>query len=217
VKTPTTHIYDFKSVSLFREDLQELVDLFKSSDDNWHVLISDGRRSYGSFDEMRAEKGDEVRSLILANDDVGIKFELRKWPALMRVSTTKATPDAELAFYNVKECLETKTRPLYVWTTRYLVWPVWTIFALLLSVGFRHQNEPLHGWGWVGFILFLMTFFYMLFLFAANEMISYSVTAKRRHEVQPFLKRKKDDLILMVVGALIGIAATVIIQKIRQQ
>jgi predicted membrane protein len=215
VKTPTTHIRNFKSLLLFREDLQELVGLFKSSEANWNVLISDGQRPYGSFDEMRSEKGDEVRLLTLANDDIGIKFEVSKWPRLMRLSTLNATSEAELAFYNIKEFLETKTRPLYIWITRYLVWPVWTILILLLSFGSQHQGEPVHGfWGWSGLILFLMTVCYMIFLGVASETISYSVTIKRHHEVQPFLQRKKDDLILMFIGALIGIAATVIIQKL---
>jgi hypothetical protein len=225
----TTKVWAFPSLKLLREDLDEVVSLFKTDDENEigkleeQVTITDEENVYPSFDEMRLRKGDDVEHLILMNRDLGLKLDLRRHPRVMTLSTTKATDAAELVFYRVRDFLGGRRRPLNFLVTRLLwgtallilfVYLVWWFFA----EGYKQANTPIHGIGWLFLVLFLASLCFVLSRDSLDKSTSYFVTLKRKHELPSFFKRKKDDLVLMLLGAMVGAAlgilGTLVTQKL---
>jgi hypothetical protein len=213
---PSAHTFSFKSLLLVQEDIQTVVEAFKSSDANWNVLVSDGENNYGSIDAMRSRKGDEVEHLIVANEDMGVKLELRRKPRVMNLSTFKSTPAAELAFYHMRDFLAGRKRPLNNWFPNRFLWLAWIILAIVAKPEYAHRNEPIHGEHWL-VVLLLFSTLGVTFLHEDFEgMTSYFVSLKRRHELPSFLKRKKDDIFLMLIAALLGIVGTLIVQHLTK-
>ena len=213
VPTTSTKLQIFRSLELFREDLQEIIDLFTANGGT--VTLSDGDQTYPSFDEMGTIKGAELAHLVLQNDSVGIKLELQNKNRGLALTTVQTTDKAELTFYRTREFLLNKSRPAYFWAD---LLPPLSMSVLMACIAFyiRNRNTPITaGSG----ILLILTLCAGIVLFNSSKIsakASLFVTLKRRHEYPPFIKRNRDNLILMVISLLLGIGGTLLVQYLRR-
>jgi hypothetical protein len=103
---------------LFREDLEEILKLFRSVLPDSPISIEDDETQYPSFDEVSVQKGPDVVNLRIINAVVGIKLQLRRYPtatSATTLATTKTNDAADLTFYRAKEFLEVRRRPSQYW------------------------------------------------------------------------------------------------------
>lgn len=108
----------FRSLELYREDLDQLVAFFQKS--CAAVTISDNTNSYESLDEMKTIVGSEIKVLNITSETPRVHFSLnrREYPPgsatpliFNLLGTEEITDDAERLFLRVKEFLDEHQRP----------------------------------------------------------------------------------------------------------
>jgi hypothetical protein len=201
---------------LFREDLEEVVNIFRASNEESVVVLADGDRPYASFDEMQKISGAQVAHLVLINHEVGIKLELQKGSQGLVLTTVKASDEADLAFHRTKDFLQSRKRKAHFWLGYVLPWVCLAISLISFYPLYLRRTEVIHGILWVYGLVCLSAFTVLMCSNTIFEGSRSFVTLKRRHEWPPFVKRNRDGLILMfigsVIGAILGVCGTLIVQ-----
>jgi hypothetical protein len=205
---------------LFREDLEEILKIFRSVAPNSPISIEDEETDYPSFEEVLVQKGPNVVSLRIINPAVGIKLQLRRFPtatSTTTLATTKISDEADLTFYRAKEFLEVRRRP-----SQYLLGTVLpavciSIIPLLIFLMYLHRGDaPPFRPGVFLEIVILGFAIAGLFLGPLSKYsTSYLVTLKREREDASFFKRNKDRFLMSLLFFVLGIAATLILQYFK--
>lgn len=219
----TTKAWTFTSLQLFREDIDEIMSLLRQPGVESDILIEDDKQQYPSFEEMRVQRGYNVPYLRITNRTVGIRVELSSRTGILvglpTLSTLNVTDEADLAFYRIKEFLETKLRPAHYWAGKLM--PIFLPVVFVASGMFfiRHYNDrtvpPVVGIP-VTFALALSAIgLIMQGVFRTG--IAYRVTFKRSDEDVSFIRRNRDALILSLIFFVLGIITTVAFQYFNKQ
>src|ERR1039458_4437419 len=218
--TRTTKAWNPSSIMLFREDLEEILRIFRSVAPDSPISIEDEEAQYPSFDEVFAQKGPNVVNLRIINASVGVKLQLRRYPtatSTTTLATTKISDDADLTFYRAKEFLEVRRRPSQYWLATVLPALCISIIPLFSFLFYLHRGDtpPVRLWGFViTFALALATvglFVGPMFKYSS----SYLVTLKREREAASFFKRNKDRFLMSLLFFVLGIAVTLILQYFK--
>lgn len=218
--TRTTKAWNPSSIMLFREDLEEILRIFRSVAPDSPISIEDEEAQYPSFDEVFAQKGPNVVNLRIINASVGVKLQLRRYPtatSTTTLATTKISDDADLTFYRAKEFLEVRRRPSQYWLGTVLPALCISIIPLFSFLFYLHRGDtpPVRLWGFViTFALALATvglFVGPMFKYSS----SYLVTLKREREAASFFKRNKDRFLMSLLFFGLGIVVTLIVQYFK--
>jgi hypothetical protein len=213
---PSTRVHVFESLQLFREDLDEIIKIFRQTNPESSVSLEDGERTYESFEEMRTLNGDETSHLILQNQVVGIKLDMQKRNNGLVLTSSKPTDEAELSFYRTRDYLRPKTRPGF---TFWQLLPIYSILAGIMGAGWIYDNRNKSVFTATIFPALMFVIIAIVIVTFGNKIIaikSMFVTLKRRHEYPGFLRRNRDSLAIMVIGTAIGVAATLLIQHLSK-
>jgi hypothetical protein len=182
------------------------------------ILIEDDKQQYPSFEEMRVQRGYNVPYLRITNRTVGIRVELSSRTGMLvglpTLSTLNVTDEADLAFYRIKEFLESKLRPAHYWAGKLMPIFLPVVFVASGTFFIRHYRDPAPQ----PILAVLVTFalavstvgLAMQGLFRAT--IAYRVTFKRSDEDVSFIRRNRDALILSLIFFVLGIITTVAFQ-----
>lgn len=107
-----------RSLRMYREDLDDLVALFRTSCDR--VVISDKQMRYDSLDEMRAHIGSKISDLDIRGESPAVHFLLKQrehpqgssTPVVFNeLRTEEVSEQAEILFLKFKEFLVSKQQP----------------------------------------------------------------------------------------------------------
>jgi hypothetical protein len=218
--TRTTKAWTFTSLQLFREDLEELMSLLREARANSDISIEDDKQQYPSLEEMRVQRGYDVRYLRITNQTVGVRVELSSRTGLIvglpTLSTLNVTDEADLAFYRMKEFLESKLRPSHYWLGKLI--PIFLPMVLVGSGAYfiRHYRDPVQP-----IVGVLVTFALALSITGLTlqgllrATIAYRVTFKRTGQDVSFVRRNKDAFILSSIFFVLGILVTLAFQYLR--
>jgi hypothetical protein len=203
---------------LFREDLEEILKIFRTAAPDSPISIEDEETQYASLDEVLAQKGPHVISLRIMNAVVGIKLQLRLYPtatSATTLATTKVSDEADLTFYRAKEFLEVRRRPSQFWLGTVLPALCISIIPLFAFLLYLHRGDAPRPWITLStFILVLATvglFVGPMFKYST----SYLVTLKREREDASFFKRNRDRFLMSLLFFVLGIAVTLILQYFK--
>jgi hypothetical protein len=217
----TTKAWTFTSLELFREDLDELMSLLREARADSEISIEDDKQQYPSFEEMRVQRGYNVPYLRITNHSVGIRVELSSRTGLIiglpTLSTLNVTDEADLAFYRIKEFLESKLRPSHYWSGKLL--PIFLPMVLIASGTFfiRHYRDPAPS----PIVALLVTLALALSIVgltlqgAFRMTIAYRVTFKRMNDDVSFVRRNRDALILSSIFFVLGILTALVFQYFK--
>jgi hypothetical protein len=221
--TRTTKAWTYESIMLYREDLDEIIGIFKTSNPNSIVSIEDDQTPYPSLDEMRVHNGDRVANLRLVNEEVGIKLQLREpagqaRPLIPTLATTKVSDEADLVFYRCKEFLESKKRISHYWATTIIPVSCIIILVVLLPILFAHRHDelPMNVSLFVVMVTAVLATANLFLTSAWKISTSYFVNLKRRHERQSFLSRNRDGLIVNFIFLVVGVLLTLFFQYLHK-
>jgi hypothetical protein len=223
--TRTTKAWNPSSLMLFREDLEEILTIFRTLAPDSHILIEDEETHYPSFEELLVQKGPNVINLRIINADVGVKLHLRRYPtATIRttLATTKVSDEADLTFYRAKEFLEVRRRPSQYWLGTILPAVCIAIIPLLGFILYLHRGDTQPVRLSDSLLLFVFAFA-LAGLSIGFPVIKYStaylVTLKWEREDASFFKRNKDTILVSILVSILffvlGIAATLILQHFK--
>jgi hypothetical protein len=218
--TRTTRAWSPSSIMLFREDLEEILKIFRSVAPDSSISIEDEETNYPSFEEVLVQKGPNVINLRIINAVVGVKLQLRRFPtatSTTTLATTKISDEADLTFYRAKEFLEVRQRPSQFWLGTVLPAVCISTIPLLSFLMYPHRWDapplpPVVALETVILALAIAGLFIgPLFKYSA----SYLVTLKREREDASFFKRNRDRFLMSLLFFFLGIAAGLIIQHFK--
>lgn len=218
--TRTTKAWNPSSIMLFREGLEEIVKIFRTSAPDSLVSIEDEETQYPSFDEVLVQKGPAVVNLRIINAAVGIKLQLRRYPtatSTTTLATTKISDEADLAFYRAKEFLESRRRPSQYWLGTVLPVLCMSVIPLLSFLLYPHLWDalPMRPGVFLSTVMFALAVAGLVVGPLAKYSSSYLVTLKREREDAPFFKRNKDRFLMSLLFFVLGIVATLILQYFK--
>jgi len=204
--------YRFRPLRLYREELSELLALFKENCET--VNISDGSYVYDSLDEMKDRMGSKAVSLEITGVhpyiDLTVGCQKIRWWASRDENTLYSGPDAESKgehlFLTVREFVLKHQRvlPIFVNMPGLFFLSVVDLCWLYL---FRHFHLASHSWGSaLDKIIFAVVIPYDLLFFFYSVKGFSDVSLERRIDQPSFWKRNQDDILKYVIGGIIGAA-----------
>jgi hypothetical protein len=217
--TRTTKAWNPRSMMLFREDLEEILKIFRSVVPDSPISIEDEETQYPSFDEVSVQKGPNVINLRIINTAVGIRLQLRHptSPApTTTLATTKISDEADLTFYRAKEFLEVRRRPSQYWLGTVLPALCISIIPLFSFVFYLHRGDtPPFRLGFVITFVLVLAVVGLLVGPMFKYSSSYLVTLKREREAASFFKRNRDRFLMSLLFFGLGIVVTLIVQYFK--
>jgi len=200
-----------KSVRLFRGDIEALIELMSTPESR--AQLSDGRHEFESIDEMQRERGDTIKDLNITNGSGNLSLSLSQ-----RVRMLHGESDVS-RFYQVRDFLEARPRPLdgLVQLLGYCSLPA---LALALLLVLSHGNvKPGRGRQTDEIALVVYSVVFNPFR-GIPATYGCRISLRRRHE-SSFWRRKKDDLLMLLVGSMVGtilgIVGTLVVQHLTKK
>ena len=205
---------------LFREDLEEILKIFRSVVPDSPISIEDEEIDYPSFEEVLVQKGPNVINLRIINAAVGIKLQLRRFPtatSTTTLATTKISDEAELTFYRAKEFLEVRRRPSRYWLGTALPGLCMSIIPLLIFLMYLHRGDapPVRLGVFLEIVILAFAVSGLFVGLLSKYSPSYLVTLKHEREDASFFKRNKDRFLMSLLFFVLGIAVTLILQYLK--
>jgi hypothetical protein len=207
----------FGILTMYREDLDQLVALFQGSCSR--VTISDANNRYSSLDEMKGTLGLSVKYLDIQGIEPGLHFvlnqveEIKGNPPTRRIFTelrTEETTDAaDVLFYKVREFLTAHEKPSVRWPFAVLSVLLFISLVVLLLrsqevVGGQQVIHPSAGWI-INAVLLLVSIvsamWVVTYVTLAKKVDSPSFWARNR---ETFEKQVVVSVISGIVGYLLG-------------
>jgi hypothetical protein len=207
------------SVKLFRQDLEDLIELFrKIAADSTTVLSGEDSKTYESFEDMKSKEGNDVSRMTLRNPALGIAVRFSaSGRSKSNVSSIKDTKESELAFYRARDFLEAHRRRSGEIVREVGFW-IWGVVIFFTIESLRAHSDRASE---ILFFCLLVSVVLAAGSWWIGNKISYMVTLDRKHERPPFFIRKKDDLILALVisvtSTTLGILGTLVVQHFTKK
>jgi hypothetical protein len=207
----------FGILTMYREDLDQLVALFQQS--CTRVTISDATNRYSSLDEMKDTIGSSVRYLDIQGTEPGLHFvlnqveEIKGTPPTRHIFTelrTEETTDAaDVLFYRVREFLAAHEKPRVRWPFAVLSIILFISLILLMKrsqevIGGQQVLHASAGWIINAVLLFVSivsAMWVMTYVTLARKIDSPSFWARNR---ETFEKQVVVSVISGIVGYLLG-------------
>jgi len=187
---------------MYREDLDELMELFSSSSRS--VTLSDDKYRYVSLDEMQKRVGNEIKHLDIRSEGPAVHFLLDQkemTPTSTGFTTTRfnelrteeISDEADILFLKVREFMENRKRPAFA-RPSLLIPALVFLFLAIYRMRILILSAPC-------FLLFLA---FVLFSCSVDNLIFLTTKA----ESPSFWERHKDEVfsksLASVVSASVG-------------
>jgi hypothetical protein len=198
----TTKTARLRYLELYREDLDELIALFKSCCAT--VAISDSKFRYDSLDEMMSSNGPVVRDLDIRSDSPALHFLLNRKeviagstaPAIFNeLRTEELTDAADVLFLKVREFLLSHQKPIARWPFA-LIAGFALVAAIVLTV--RDPRPQVVPWS------ALLCAFVMLASGVGALKFNNQIVLMKRSESKSFWARNKEQFATHTITAAIG-------------
>jgi hypothetical protein len=122
--------------------------------------------------------------------------------------------EGKIIYYEICEVLLKKIRLLSHVFNKYFLWFVFTTLCILAPLAGLIKKHPVFSQAGLAIPITLLMLILVSFYFVFGP--ATKIYLKRRSERSNFFVRKKDDLLLLVVGATIGAVITVVVQKLLE-
>ncbi|MGD9639581.1 MAG: hypothetical protein AB7U85_11110 [Alphaproteobacteria bacterium] len=190
----------FPSVNLFKDDLVKIIELLSEVCEI--VEISDDEYEYESLEELQQTKGLTPKKISISGRNPNVSIDLKQrgsW--LYRISSDQQSIYA----YKGIEDIFVKKRNIIGRLFNRTVGVIFFIFFAVTS------KEIIINWfpDLVQRIMFVVLLMGVPIISFCNEWGFFSyITLKKSHEEFNFFERNKDDIIKIIIGAVIGALIT---------
>ena len=196
--------HGYSALTLYRDDLEEIIRIFNPNKNEGVISLSDDDYEYDSLDELKSCKGVKVNQLAISQSVRAIRLALGSDGSYLHL--IQPTAESEIAFYKAHEYLKSKEG--WSWIPSPVEQALYTfIFAGLAVVSVIAGIKKNH----IYFVAAVPAFFLGMWLFARPQRGNRPVIRLvNRADAPSFFRRKKDELVLLIVGALLGAVATLL-------
>jgi hypothetical protein len=202
------------SVSLFRDDLKEVVDIVSRSG---RMKISDRDHEYDSLEELQDQVGNRPPALSIQCYSPWVSLTLDRrdfgvWSHLY------ADAEGKLHFHDIKAILLRRTRWFnWVLNRSLAVICLLAILLAIVAIPAQQLKNGLAGFrvtAWVFVLLFLVG--YPVLTFLTRWGFFYRLDLRKRHEAPTFWKENRSKILLAVIAASVGVVAKGIWDKLMK-
>jgi hypothetical protein len=211
LKTESYRSHAFRPLSLYREELEEVLEFVKNTCAT--VEVSDEKRVYDSLEEMEGRVGKKLRYLSITGRKPSVYVELGApksqygWRHDHNRIFVWEPETTETLFFKARDLLRSRQRIL-----SYIVnWPVFAFVSTsLIYVGAYGLGDtrffPAHRIVEKAVLIFsCASLLLLMYLWRGRSYLSLEYRSKR----QSFLERNGDKIWMLIIGAIIGIAGTI--------
>lgn len=193
------------SVRLFKDDLVEVLDILKKHCMN--VEIADNNYTYESLEELEDRQGAEPKSIDLIGHSPYISLTVSRWKCSLFGASNEA---AAIPFTQIKSLLDSRKRKvvhaLFNFPIIIIIWVLGFFMMTALLKG-RVQGEAASLYFSI-YLMLVMGALYFTFMVKVGALSQ--VVLKKPHERQPFHKRKRDDILLLVTTNVVTFILTLV-------
>lgn len=202
----------FPPVALYRSDLEEIIRLATAR--GFKVRISDDRYEFESLDDLRENRGNRIKKLMLEATISESSYPSVDIEIDSDGITIRSPKDDKFVplWHEIKDAIQARL-PWYARLMKPLIWLYLAIpFLWVLSKrqevkeGFELTNYLLVSGAGLSIFLGLISLSYLR--------RSRGLRLQRQHEVQGFWERYGEKIILLVIGTAVGIVGKVLSDKL---
>ena len=201
IKTPESHLL-LKPVRLYLDDLENIVEMFKSR--GFEIELSDSDYEFDSLEEIKDYRGKKIRVLNLNSKSERVLHDIKIQFSKRHIWLSRHSDDENilLLWHELKDFLKSK---LY-WHQRVLDFNIWGLI-LLLSPSFIFY--PMIFGASSSLVKEMMWFLFPCILGPLFISILWTwyfpgLYVDRRFRVLNFWQRNSDNIILLLIGAVLG-------------
>jgi len=201
---------DLEGIRLFRDDLEEIVQTMNGLSTD--VVISDDYNRYDSFDELLQHRGERPLALDIncrkSQPFQSVSLSFNKNTASLH---SFGGAEAHAMIYELRDYVKNKIPKLYrLFDPSFWFMILCLVFSLNIYVNPKLSSFlSFKGTISAVFVGVLVVFFGSF----AYRRLSFGVFLTKRHSGN-VIKRNKDKIILLIIGGLIGVVGTLLIQWI---
>ena len=194
----------FPSVELFLSDLEEIYEILTET--SKEINISSGEYVYESLQDLKENNPQKIKKIEFQGYNPYISLKFKK--SLSSANSVwlyigNVTKESENAFYRISAILNRKRLPLSKFFTFPLFFIFYSIFFILLYIPYDLIQKIFPSKiSILSFIFLPLILSIFCFLFSTGYLSKINLINKNKRST--FIKRKKDDIILLIIGAIIG-------------
>lgn len=186
-------------ISLYLDDLQYIIEVAKKY--QYQIKLSDNEFAYDTIDEIRQQRGKKTGHLNISifGESLFNTIELVYKNGALSVYAWNSTNIDRLMWQDISDYLQRKRHTILRLMELITFKP---LFVLLIPIGgiLFSKNKLL-----IDCYLTLTVLYGILWLITLFTKHSFSnIYLQKRHEVESFMKRNSDKIILSLIGAIIG-------------
>jgi hypothetical protein len=195
----------FVSLKLYKKDLEELLSIFTSIFGGYR--LSDNQYEFDSLNELQERRGTVIKYLTIGSPSSSLELDIGNETKLRRTGE----PEAVTAFAQIVTLLDGCKRPLLNTFLHPLLYIPLMFLPIVFIIIFRKRIDVEWAQG-----VFLVFFILAMIPAAIHFTGGFSrIVLTEKHEEQTFWTRNRDNLWLLLVGAVIGSILTYIPMLIR--
>jgi hypothetical protein len=192
-------------IVIWFDDLSEIVNMLKQAPGGVQIDMQGYR--YDSLDELREKAGGRTQSaLTIASQSEGdasaVSLELTPVSVTLSVFDPQGRSEAVKLFYDIDHIIAPCVRrfaPLYKIGNVGVVWCLLLLFLFQFPPTFEDKVNVALA------VLFGVLLLWSIWATFVNVRWSSVIRLQRRVEARPFLERNKDQLLVLLFGAAIGV------------
>jgi hypothetical protein len=217
IPRPGPRVEQLPPLKLYREDLDKLLSLFREHCQN--VTFGDEGHNYDTLDEMEAQSPASLSCFLIQGFLPHAEIVIRGSHAT-RLNVQRSTlfvvernPKSDLLFLSVKEFLLTRKAKLRIFVRKAAI----TVGSVALAVCFFAKALlHSHGTSDLGYDLAFLSSFGVLILGLVEntKQVSY-ITLRLRTKSQSFWERNGNSIVMMLIGAAVGILGTLVTEWLK--
>ena len=199
----------YQSVCLYRQDIDEIVKLFEENTEGIRIL--DSEYVYESLDEIKMNKGDKPKELIIHSSSPYVSLEFKKGIPGIKLFRAEYDPKSMVLYHAIEQILLKRRKVLF----RILSPTICIAFGILAYVIFI--LIPIDNLKKIVPQLIDRTPLMLLIISIPGLSLLgrygsfYSLNLFNKNENGNFWYRQKDDLLKLLIGAIVGGVVTYIV------
>ena len=191
----------FPSVELFLSDLEEIYEILTET--SKEINISSGEYVYESLRDLRENNPQKIKKLEFQGHNPYISLSFKKSINSVWLYIGDVTKESENAFYRISAILNKKKLPL----SKFFTFPLFVIFNIIFFILLCIPKDLIQNIfpskiSFLSFVFLPLILSIFCFLFSTGYLSKINLINKNKRST--FIKRKKDDIILLIIGAIIG-------------
>jgi len=198
-------------VNLYRDDFEQIINILSEISDQ--VEISDDDYEYESLDELINQKGLKPKKVFISSYSPHVVIDLE--PHSIFLYRSNSDKGALYAYDRIKEVLR-KRRSILSRVINPAVgiffFSIFIFLIIFIPIDFVKSWFP-NRWSRLSLIILLFGIPILSFFFKHGAFSSFFLI--RFHERNNFFTRQKDDLIKIVIGAIIGVLLTLLVSILK--